>query len=184
MKDLTTITLETEGHSITMTGSEFEEAARSIGGPTKEITRVRYKGEGVEVQWRTSPRDGETIVHELASDERPEPEFVEALMGLVRPLLRLLDLPSDWEEGFVPQTVTVKYEEDGWGLVITSLKKLIGINAPLVINTPYLAERGETTEEIPSDLERAVNRVLYRAERYVDGHREQASLFDGEQAAA
>lgn len=181
----TTVTLQARtGEALTMTMDQFTETAAAIAGPSLEVTRVRYRGAGLEVQWRTSPRDGESIVHELASDEPPEPEFIEALMKLVPPLLRLLGLSQEWAEGLVPQTITCKYEENGWGVVITSMKRLEGINAPLVINTPYLAERGETTREIPHDLERAVNRVLYRAERYVQGHREQASLFEDSQEAA
>lgn len=178
----TTVTLSAGDRDVTMTMDEFQAAAAAIGGPSLQITKVKYKGAGVDVQWRTSPKDGESIVHELSSDEAPEPEFIEAMRDLTEPLLRLFGLPQEWGIDFVPQTVTVKYEDDGWGIVVTSLKKLPGINAPVVLNTPYLAERGDTTDEIPGDLERAVNAVLFRAERYVNGHREQADLFDAEAA--
>lgn len=200
--DDTQITFSTEGRSATITAEQLSRLARGDleevevqrlssqireldenrgDVPRLQITRVKYSVMGVEVKWRSRPNDEDVVVHELASFDPPEPEFLEALKGVVAPVLKVLDLPSSYGEGFAVQTVNWKFEAEGEGVVITSLKKLPDLNAPLVLNTPYMADRGDV-EEIPRALRLAVELLFLRAERYVAGLRQQRDLFDREAA--
>jgi hypothetical protein len=142
------------------------------------FTKIKYREGGkVELSWITTSRragspSGEPDVeeHRLVSEDLPTPEFIEAMHGLVQPVIDLLWLPGTWEIDLEVVGVTTKQGEDGrTGVVVTCLKPLANCDAPLVFSTPYVVE--------PPAIMRALSDLVLAATKYLAGERAQGELF-------
>lgn len=124
--------------------------------------------------------------HIVSTKDEPHPDFLEALKGLARGVLRLCEL----EQAIDPDELTVRgvsisYGKDETkGVVVTALRELRTSPAPLVLNTPHklLEERDENTPEdqiAPRAVVEAVNRLEREAKAFLGGKRSQGDLFEG-----
>lgn len=114
------------------------------------------------------------------SREAPHPDFVAALADLVPCVLDLCELPTDYEEGMRVQSVSFSEDTDGnRGAVVTAIKTLADVPAPLVLNTPHVSERpnAEGACTMPRRLSHALDVVEREARAFLDGKRAQADLF-------
>lgn len=149
-----------------------------------QFTKIKYddKEPKVTLRWQETRKGGEEVLkHALDAKDRPEPEFVEALQAFVAEVCRLLALPQDYGQGMTVRGVSINHEDDGRrGLVVTVLKALEDANSPLVLNTPHLREYDNEESGVfaSSGMIRRLDELEKRAQRYLDGHREQGDLFD------
>jgi hypothetical protein len=139
------------------------------------------KDDGAQVQLKWDTKEGtDTISHELKCFDRPHPDFVAALKGLVPHVLKLLELPELYRQDFRVRGLSISRQGDDWGVVITCLKDLPDTASPLVLNTPYLPEQ-PTSEGGPCmsvDLADAIGDLEREARAYVKGKREQSDMFE------
>jgi len=150
----------------------------------KLFTKIKWdaKESKVLLRWEEQRLGGREVVkHELESKDKPEPEFFKALEDLRQHALDLMELPTSYGTGFTVSGVSINHEEgDGRvGMVVTCLKAIEQANSPMVLNTPHLRELiDEDTDVgfIPSDMLGVLQRLIGRAERFLDGHREQVSM--------
>lgn len=132
---------------------------------------------------RAEEQSGEEDVRrvELESRAEPRPEFHEAMGGLIRPALDMIQAPGAWMAVATISGVSLTHEEDrGMGAVVTLLVPLECAPSPLVLNTPYLPSEdpnGAGSPTLPPALQQAIERVILEAERYLDGERAQGDLF-------
>lgn len=147
--------------------------------PVIDFTKVKHKG-AVELEWAQNS-DTDSLRHSLTSYDDPEPEFGEAMQSLASIVVDLLGLPEGYTEGLTVSGVSLSYNDtQGRGCVITCLKELAAFNAPLVINTPHLAEDAEHGPTMPGALSRALDELMIRATRFKNGQRQQMEMFPEE----
>lgn len=123
----------------------------------------------------------------ITSRETPHPDFIAALGALAYPVVELCELPEEYVIGLTVRGVSFSRDEDGYrGAVVTALKALETVPAPLVINTPHVSERpdgdGECT--MPGELELALERLEREAKAFAGGKKAQADLFDDQEREA
>lgn len=114
------------------------------------------------------------------SREAPHPDFIAALGALVGPVLELCELPEDYGQGLTVRGVSFSADEDGnRGAVVTTLKQLDTVPAPLVLNTPHVSERPDADGVcgMPDDLSDALDALEREAAAFARGKRAQADLF-------
>ena len=149
------------------------------------FTKIKYrtkKGEhAVDLRWEEEQAEGKTaITHHLTSTEAPWASLPSAMTAFVPPVLRLLELDADYEDGLEVVGLSISYGDDGRrGLVVTCLKELSSSPAPLVLNTPHLQEAGDDdAPALPAEMERALDNALAAATLFLEGSRAQGSLFE------
>lgn len=149
-----------------------------------DIRKVKLAGDNITIRGEQKTPDSLSIRRvEVESDEEARPEFYTAMRDLIRPALTMLDAPINWQADAKISGVSITYEEDrGMGAVVTVLVPLACAPSPLVVNTPYLPSEdpnGVGAPVLPSDLRRAIERVIIEAALYLDGERAQVDMFRG-----
>ena len=151
-----------------------------------EIRKVKWDGQKMTITWDSGDGERTSISHTLTSDERPSPEFVEAMRDVVAPAARLLELGEGSRERMTFRSATASLDDQGRrGMTVCVLREIAGASAPVVENTPYLpeADAEDPNPCLPTDLEGAVDDVMAFAVRFVrGGEREQADMFEAELA--
>ena len=116
----------------------------------------------------------------VTSREAPHPDFIAALGALVEPVLDLCELPEDYGLGLTVRGVSFSEDDDGnRGAVVTSLKTLDTVSAPMALNTPHVSERANNDGEcsMPPALDRALRALEREAYGFLQGKRAQSDLF-------
>lgn len=142
------------------------------------IKKVKYTDQHVYVEYDRTRPDGSTEVYTLLSDKAPTRAFVDALRALSPYVVLLCEFAGGEVE---VRGCSFTWTDGRMGCVITALKSVALAPAPLVVNTPYLAEQGPRETRSPRLSESAVIKlrtVLDETERYVKGARAQRALFD------
>ena len=153
-----------------------------------KFSAIKCHNHKVMLAWQLSTHgEKDVATATLTSEDGPQSEFTEALEAFKPELLTLLELPELYGKDDLEVTkLSINRETDGrLGLVITGLKTLG--HGSLVLNTPHLRERleeGEPGEGYLTDaLLTKIATAEAAAERYVGGQRQQADLFDHDEAA-
>jgi hypothetical protein len=119
----------------------------------------------------------------LTSREEPHPDFTAALRAFVPAVLALCELPLAYGDTLMVRGVSLSRDDDGnEGCVVTCLKELGTVPAPLVLNTPHVSERPQGEDgpcTMPGALAEALETLKDEAKAYVRGKRAQADLFAG-----
>lgn len=142
-----------------------------------DFAKIKYSKGSMTLEWAD---EGivDTKRTTLTSSDEPEKEFVDAMQALAPIVADLLELPKEYVAGLTIIGVSLSYNEtQGRGCVVTCLKELAGFNAPLVLNTPHLAEDAEHGPTMPLRLSQALGALCARAGRFKDGHRLQSDMF-------
>lgn len=148
----------------------------------QRFQKIKWNLKAVSLTW-TTESGTETHEHELTSSQTPHEDFERALQALKDDVLELCEL-YDYEDGVRVSSVTISYSEKSGrrGAVVTALKTLAVANAPLVLNTPHLAQEGENDKGVlPPAMWRRVLALEVEAQAYVDGKRapkEQRDMFE------
>lgn len=147
------------------------------------FTKIKLAKGSVLLEW-TDEGVSDTKKTSLNSFDEPEKEFTEAMQALAPIACKLLELPPSYTDGMTVLGVALTYNEtQGRGCVITCSKSLENFNAPLLLNTPHLAEDAEYGPIAPTELVRAIDELEMRAQRFRQGMRLQADIFSDEEAA-
>jgi hypothetical protein len=137
------------------------------------FSKIKYDGKAVELMWSTIER-ADTIEHRLSSGEPPRRELKHALAEFVPHVLRMLELPANYEHGLLITGLIVKdgKDDDGRSLIVTCQKTIDDSDSPLILNTPLMANAD--TGILGALLDSAED----AAENYRVGRRAQGDLFD------
>lgn len=124
----------------------------------------------------------DSIEQTLTSSESPRPEFGKALHALTDWVLEICDLPAAFRHGLSITGCTMTLGVAG-GIVVTAQKKVSGSNAPMMIHTPHVPEEPMTKDgpALPDSVREVVTRLEREAQRFWDGDRAQAGLFQDAQ---
>lgn len=145
------------------------------------FTKVKHLKGSVVLEWEAEEGVARTDKgeHRLTSYDDPHPDFLNAMRALVKPALRLLDLPDMYGKEITVSGVSLTYEDKrGRGAVLTLQKKLETCPAPLILNTPYLPEDGgEHGVSLPSEIRDAIDDLLLEAAQFLKGKRSQGELW-------
>jgi hypothetical protein len=136
------------------------------------ITKIKYKKGEVRVHWQVERDDIDLTTSKLVSTDQPEPEFMMALGILVEDVRKFLELPMAYADGMSICGLSLSHgEDDQLGGVVTALKDIKATAAPVVLNTPHVAQ-------FEDEMFDHVVELIHRAERFIEGHRAQQNLFD------
>jgi hypothetical protein len=146
------------------------------------ITKVKFDGSKVRIEYENKREDQKQWDEfTLQSADLPTLELTDALADLRQDVLAICELPADDLLKLTVRGVTLTHTNDVLGACITALKSLKTANAPLVINTPHLPETpygdGDSPVLATSTVDR-LHTLMLAAERYIDGERAQADLFE------
>lgn len=112
-------------------------------------------------------------------DSAAHPDLSKAMDKLARLVIDVCRLSEDWNYADTKVIgVSIKDKDDGYGLNVTLLGKFTednGTVTPVVINSPYIPPVGAGDDV---DIERIQAECI----RYIEGKRQQASLFDQDAA--
>ncbi len=153
------------------------------------FTKIKYDGRRISLNYEKLRTDAEPDKFFLESNEKPLPSFNAALQKLKEHIVEICEFEHKYMSSIEVRSVTFSYggENDTMGATITGLKTLGTANAPLVINTPHLPEEDYSgnnpgahilTMYCVNDLKA----LTEEAQRYLDGEREQESMFPMEKA--
>lgn len=149
-----------------------------------KITKVKIKPNNTEIGYLESDaRNSKEVV--FKSWDTQSKEFLESLQVLKQHIIYILELPEEYEETLTITGISIKYEDEGIGVVISALKGLDSLDAPLCLNTPYIPpQRNENTHTpMCGTLEMAVDKITSMAQQFVGGmRRAQGQLFEKESA--
>ncbi len=153
--------------------------------PEKSFTKIKYDGSKMRIEYEVERGDSDPDEFALLSTDKPEPEFDSTLQALTQDVLAICELPAGDADKIKVRGVSLTYTNGIMGACITALKTLETANAPLVLNTPHLPSEpyseGDALTLDPATVGR-LSALVDRANRYVDGHRAQQSLFEDEEA--
>lgn len=145
-----------------------------------KITKVKIKSCDTEIAYLESEaKDFKEVV--FKSLDLQAKEFLEALQALKPYVISALELPDNYGETMEIRGLTIKYEDEGIGVVISAIKGLSTLASPLCLNTPYIPpKRNENVNTAMSDdLEYDVERITKMARKFMQGqYRAQGQLFD------
>jgi hypothetical protein len=150
------------------------------------FTKVKYDGSKVRIEYEVPRKDGgDADAYTLVSIDAPAPEFIAALAAMRQDVIDICELDPSCGDKLEVRGVTITHTNDVLGACVTAIKKLKTANAPLVLNTPHLPEvsySGDDNGEplMTTAMGDRLSALFIEAQRYVDGERAQASLFDAE----
>lgn len=147
-----------------------------------KITKVKIKPNETEIAYlETDAKNSKEVT--FKSWDTQSKEFLGALQVLKPYVIYILELPDGYDETLEIRGVTIKYEEAGIGVVISAVKRLESLSAPLCLNTPYIPPKRDEHINTPmsSGLEMSIERITVMAQQFMDGqHRAQGQLFEQE----
>lgn len=131
--------------------------------PPNAFTKIKYDGKSVYLAWENANGDS-ADVYSFQCEEKPTPEFEEALTAMFADVIRVCDLPDDYANAMTVRGVTIGYGETTT-CTITALKPVDTVDAPFTINTP----------NHPANMAR-LTPLLHQAQAYLMGERAQGTL--------
>jgi len=147
----------------------------------QRIRKIKFLKEG-KIRLIYDLTNGDELDVKYKDD--PRPEFRETMTSLIPPVLELLELPADYDEGMTATGISLSWTEGIMGAVVTLQKEIAGAHAPVVINTPHLPEApyGEGADDsclLSGELVDGLRDCMREAEAYIRGQRAQMDLFAG-----
>ena len=140
------------------------------------FTKIRYDGSKVRLEYQVTRPHGDPDEFAISSSDQPLTAFIAALRALVVDVMDICEFPHTERDKFRVRGVSLSYHDGVMGACITALKDVLAANSPLVINTPFLPEKGEECCLSPRCAER-IRELVFEAARYRDGERAQGALF-------
>lgn len=147
-----------------------------------KITKVKIKPNDTEIAYLESGAvESKEVV--FRSWDTQSKEFLELLQVLKPYVIYILELPDGYEQTMEIRGITIKYEEAGIGVVISAVKNLESLSAPLCLNTPYIPPKRDEHVNTPmcGGLEMSIEKITVMAQQFMEGqHRAQGQLFEKE----
>jgi len=147
-----------------------------------DITKIKIKACETEIKFfENAARDTREI--SFSSSDGQTEDFIGCLQILLAQFMEVCDFHAGYEEGLKITGLSIKYEGDDFGLVISAIKRLKKSSTPLCINSPYIPPvRNEHTVTIMDDI--LIQKIEAIKEMAADfmrgGYRAQGSLFNKE----
>jgi hypothetical protein len=154
------------------------------------FTKIKFDGDKVRIEYEMPRKDGgDPDAYTLLSIDKPLPEFQVALQAMKQDVIDICELDPSCGDKLTVRGVTLTHTNDVLGACVTALKLLKTANAPLVLNTPHLPEASYSGDDngtpiMATAMGDRLSALMIEAERYVNGERAQASLFNAEDEAA
>jgi len=152
--------------------------------PAIRFTRIKFDGSRVRLEYQViRPGGGDPDEYSLHCADLPLVAFREAVRALVDDVCVICEFPSSEASKVKVLGCSLTYKDGVLGAVLTATKDLMTCPAPLILNTPHLPEKpyGDGGGAVlPANTVRRVRALCVEAERYLDGDREQGSLFRNE----
>lgn len=152
--------------------------------PATRFTKIKFDGSKMRLEWQViRPGGSDPDEYSMQCADLPLADFRNALRALVDDVCVICEFPSSEASKVKPLGCSLTYKDGILGAVITATKELMISPAPLILNTPHLPEKpyGESGGAIlPANTVRRVRELCVQAERYLNGDREQGSLFRNE----
>jgi hypothetical protein len=148
-------------------------------------SKIKWDGSQVTLCWADRPNAKRNETHELTSSEEPAPEFLAAMRAFVPWVLACLGVTTealglDKDPTRLEIRGVSRTDSELGGCVVTALLSTSVSSAPMVINTPHVAEArsGDSASPILPDyvLDALVNLDRWAA-KYHKGERAQSDLF-------
>jgi hypothetical protein len=148
------------------------------------FTKIKFDGTKVRLEYQVvRPGGGDPDEYSLQCADLPLAEFRTALRALVDDVCVICEFPSSEASKVKVLGCSLTYRDDVLGVVVTATKELMISPAPLILNTPHLPEKPYSDSGgsvLPANTVRRVRALCIEAQRYLDGDREQGSLFRNE----
>lgn len=157
----------------------------------QRFTKIRDSGKAVILRYTTEDSEKTTHHHEVESEDRPHPDFVTALQSFKSFAAQLIDVKDEYLAEARVTSVSVRRKGDSRGVVISLVRPCSKTTAPLNIHTPHVKEQVTTSDEEDGDepgddavgvwlpgMDDALTALEEQAIKYVQGMREQGSLFE------
>jgi hypothetical protein len=164
------------------------------------LTKIKFNKGKIEIEYEKCDRETDSKKTQFCSYDEPLPSFKDALQAMALHAEEICEFPAGFFTAPSAETgdgevirqkgrvlgVSFSYaDKDGiMGASITVLRELITSQAPLVINTPHLAEaeysEGSSQPLLTDDCVRALYALKDEAMKYLNGERavKQPSLLD------
>lgn len=154
----------------------------------RTFKKIKWDEKEVFFKW-TWEKGPETQETELTSRAKPHEDFRAVLAGLRPYALAAVDLETDIDGVPLHYGLTVRVQSVSFsksektgieGCVITMLKTLRS-GQVFIMNTPYLKEQAQDENDnavMSSWLRDQIEELKTEAEKYINGKRHDASLFD------
>jgi len=151
--------------------------------PVTRFTKIKFDGAKVRLEYQVvRPSGGDPDEYTLQCADLPLSEFTTALRALVDDVCVICEFPSSEASKVKVLGCSLTYTDGILGAVVTATKDLMISPAPLILNTPHLPEKpySEGGAMLPANTVRRVRALCVEAERYLNGDRQQGSLFRNE----
>lgn len=138
------------------------------------ITKLKVgKDSGLTVVYEEPGKNkGDTRLVTFTSGDDPHPDLVHAFGEVRSCVLHRLKLTKLSDDSALTG-ITLKDDDDGTCFTATLLVQRDGYNAPLVLNSPFLAGG-----ELNDAESHALSRLQVETAAYIGGKRAQADLFE------
>jgi hypothetical protein len=148
------------------------------------FTKIKFDGSKVRLEYEViRPGGGDPDEYSLLCADLPLVDFRNALRALVDDICVICEFPSSETPKVKVLGCSLTYKDGVLGAVLTATKDLMISPAPLILNTPHLPEKPYSDSGgsvLPANTVRRVRALCVEAQRYLDGDREQGSLFRNE----
>jgi hypothetical protein len=155
---------------------ESTKQAEKKNNPNLKITKIKYDGSQVEIQYEIVMETTDDVKVVLKSYDKPKDEFIQCLSSLAKFVEMICQLPDGYYDEADVRGVSLSYSHDIMGAVITALIPVDTANSPVCINTPHLPsdqynENGQSPI-LPRPCTTKINQLIEHAEAYINGDRD------------
>lgn len=154
-----------------------------------KITKIKKnKNGGYDLNWLAKVK-GDFIKCDLPCNEKPRPEFENALNALIADVVDICEFPTNYGKTIEITGISLSYNEEGvdYGLNISAIKKMQKSIGVMSIVTPYKAKYQEANKKqvakrkIWDTTDERIKLILKEAKKYLNGVRvadQQEDLFN------
>lgn len=155
---------------------ESEETSQKKSAQNLRISKIKYDGTQVEIQYEIVMETTDDIKVVLKSYDKPKDEFIQCLSSLAKFVEDICQLEKGYCDEADVRGVSLSWSHDVMGAVITALIPVDTANSPVCINTPHLAsdqynENGQSPV-LPRPCTTKINQLIEHAEAYINGDRD------------
>lgn len=146
--------------------------------------KIKDDGKKLTLEYsEIDPHNHRQRIHKAirGSDDRPRPEFNEAMAKFRREVCRILSLSELHQKHMTVTGISVSLDsQERRHLTITAQVNLPDLGSPWVLNTPSLREPDPDDEQdgqYSSSTETLLDNLEAEAIKYLEGERQQADLW-------
>ena len=147
--------------------------------------KIKYSKGRVKIEYELRnkiKKDWDQLL--LVCSDEPKPEFQTALQVLSEDVIKMCELPEDYQKRIMVTGVSFSYggDDEIMGATIISQMALNHSNINLNLNTPHkpsepYSEGGDASQCLSADCIEHLTSLMLEAEDYVNGNRAQGELF-------